>query len=78
MNTKNVQKKTQCANIFFNPIGAGGAESAHTIFKRLFLHEKGVLEFPNFVTFPNSVITFRKYKKIWFFTVFLGDLECTQ
>ena len=33
----------------------GGAESARTIFKRPFLHEKRVLDVPNFVTFPNSL-----------------------
>ena len=44
-----------CASLTFNPIGAGGAESARTIFKRPFLHEKRVLEVPNFVTFPNSL-----------------------
>ena len=35
-------------------LGQGGAES-ETIFKRPFLHEKRVLEVPNFVTFPNSL-----------------------
>ena len=40
------------------------------------LHENGVLEVSNFVTFPNSLWTFRKSKKnFWFFTVFWGDLE---
>ena len=40
---------------FINPIRAGGAESARTFFRWLFLHEKGGLEVPNFVTFPNSL-----------------------
>ena len=59
----------------FNPIGAGGTMFP-TFFKRLFLHEKRVLDVPNFLTFPNSLWTFRKSKKIiWFFTMFWGDLE---
>ena len=53
----------------------GGAESARTIFKRPFLHEKRVQEVPNFVTFPNPLWTFRKSKKTLFFSVFWGDLE---
>ena len=53
-----------------------GAESARTFFRWLFLHEKGGLEVPNFVTFPNSLWTFRKAKKnFWFFTVFWGNLK---
>ena len=32
-----------------------GAKSARTIFICPFLHEKRVLEVPNFVTFPNSL-----------------------
>ena len=39
-----------------NPIRAGGgAESARTFFRWLFLHEKRGLEVQNFVTFPNSL-----------------------
>ena len=34
----------------FNPIGGGG-DSARTMNKRPFLHEKKVLEVPNFMTF---------------------------
>ena len=37
-----------------NPNG-GGAESARTFFKWLFLHEKRGLEVQNSVTFPNSL-----------------------
>ena len=44
----------------------GGAESARPFFRWLFLHEKGGLEVQNFVTFPNSLWTFRKSKKIFF------------
>ena len=32
----------------------GGDHCTHTFFRRLFIHEKGGLEFPNFVTFLNS------------------------
>ena len=39
-------------------LGRGG-----TIFKPPFLQEKRVLEVQNFVTFPNSIWTFRKSKK---------------
>ena len=39
----------------FNPIRAGGAESARTYFRWLFLHEKRGLEVLNFLTFPNSL-----------------------
>ena len=39
----------------FNPIRAGGAESARPFFRWLFLHEKRGLEVQNFVTFPNSL-----------------------
>ena len=39
----------------FNPIRAGGAESARTFFRWQFLHEKRGLEVQNFVTFPNSL-----------------------
>ena len=47
---------------FFNPIRVGVAESARPFFKRPFLHEKRGLEVPNFVTFPNSLLNFRKSK----------------
>ena len=55
-------------------------------FKWIFLHEKRGLEVRNFLTFPNSLETFRKSKKNCFFTVFWGNLEgagtwcprCTQ
>ena len=40
---------------FFYLYWSGGAESACTIFKRPFLHEKRGLEVQNFVTFPNSL-----------------------
>ena len=40
---------------FINLIRAGGADTACTIFKGPFLHEKRVLEVPNFVTFPYSL-----------------------
>ena len=47
-----------------------------TFFRWQFLHEKRGLEVPDFVTFPNSLWTFRKAKKKFgFFTVFWGDLE---
>ena len=37
-------------------LGRGeGAESAHTFFRWLFLHEKRGLEVQNFVTSPNSI-----------------------
>ena len=43
-----------------NPSGAGGgADSARPFFKRPFLHEKMVLEVSDFLTFPNSLLTFR-------------------
>ena len=44
-------------------LGRGGAESARTFFNRPFLQEKRGLEVPNFVTFPNSLGTFRKAQK---------------
>ena len=40
-----------------------GAQCACTFFRWLFLHEKRGLEVQNFVTFPNSLWTFRKSKK---------------
>ena len=52
-----------------------------TFFNRPFLYEKRGLEGPNFVTFPNSLSTFRiseiseNQNFFWFFTMFLGDLE---
>ena len=53
-----------------------GAHCALTFFRPLFLHEKRGLEVQNFLTFPNSLWTFRKSKIFfWFFTVFWGDLE---
>ena len=39
-------------SIIFNPIRAGGAESANTFFNHPFLHEKRGLEVPNSLTFP--------------------------
>ena len=40
----------------FSPIRAGGgAESARTFFRWLFLHEERSLEVQNFVAFPNSL-----------------------
>ena len=36
-------------------LGWGGAESARTFFRWLFLHEKRGSEVQNFVTFPNSL-----------------------
>ena len=54
----------------------GVAESARPFFRWLFLHEKRGLEVQNFLTFPNSLWTFRKSKIFfWFITVFWGDLE---
>ena len=54
---------------FFNPIRAEGTESACIFFKLLFLHEKRVLEVPNFVTFHNSLKTTRKAKILDFHSV---------
>ena len=54
----------------------GGAESARTFFKHPFLHEKRGLEVQNFVTFPNSLWTFRKSKKI--FLVFHSVLRWSR
>ena len=36
-------------------LGRGGAETARTFFRWLFLHEKRGMEVQNFVTFPNSL-----------------------
>ena len=51
-------------------------ESACTFFRWLFLHEKRGLEVQNFVTFPNSLWTFRKSKKI--FLVFHSVLRWSR
>ena len=53
-------------------LGRGRAESAHTLFRWLFLHEKRGLEVQNFVTFPYSLWTFRKSNFFLFFTVIFG------
>ena len=47
-----------------------GAESAHTFFKCPFLHEIMVLKVSDFMTFPNSLKTFRKSN---FLLVFHSD-----
>ena len=57
-------------------LGRGGAESARTFLRWLFLHEKRGLEVQNFVTFPNSLWTFRKSKKI--FLVFHSVLRWSR
>ena len=76
-NQHQILLKSRFYSLFINPIRAGGAESARTFFRWLFLHEKRGSEVQNFVTFPNSLLTFRKSKKkfLVFHSVFLGDLE---
>ena len=65
-------------NVLLTLLGRGGAESARTLFNRPFLHEKRGLEVPNFVTFPNSLWTLRKAKKIFlvFHSVFGWSRRC--
>ena len=49
----------------------GRVQCACTFFKRQFLHEKKGLEVQNFLTFPDSLLTFRKSnKEFWFFSLF--------
>ena len=48
--------------IHFLTLMVGRADCFHTFSKQLFLHEKRGLEIPSFVTFPNSLWTFRKSK----------------
>ena len=47
-----------------------GAQYAHTFFRRLFLHEKGVWRY-EFLEFSKFIINLF----FWFFTVFWGDVE---
>ena len=49
-----------------NPIGAWGGWISPHYFQRSISPWKRVLEVPNFVTFPNSLWTFRKSKKFGF------------
>ena len=44
-------------------LGRGGGGISPHFFRWLFLHEKRDLEVQNFVTFPNSLLTFGKSKK---------------
>ena len=54
----------------------GGVESTRTLFRRLFLHAKICFEVSKFVTFPNSLWTFRKSRK--FFGVFHSVLRWSR